>query len=125
VILLDTHVWVWFNMDHPLLSDELREKAPECAVSVISAWEIALLVRTGRLQTGHEPAATAKNWLSRYPFKVLDLDLESVALSQSLAFQHGDLADRFIAATAYRHGARLATNDSRLKALPWLSTISS
>ena len=35
MILLDTHVWVWFNMDHPLLSDELREKAPECAVSVI------------------------------------------------------------------------------------------
>jgi PIN domain nuclease of toxin-antitoxin system len=123
VILLDTHIWIWFNTDSTRLPQIVQEQASECAISVISAWELVLLVQAGRLNTGFEPSETAHKWLARYPFKVLDLDFQSANLSRTLPFNHGDPADRFIAATAFRHNAPLATHDARLKSLPWLKII--
>jgi len=123
MIVLDTHVWIWFNTNNSRLPAEIRERSSQCAVSVLSVWELVLLVERGRLETGFDAAQTPKKWLERYPFKVLDLDYESVSLSRTLKFEHDDPANRFIAATAFRHGSPVATNDARLLALPWLTTI--
>jgi PIN domain nuclease of toxin-antitoxin system len=56
VIVLDTHVWVWYLDDPAQLStpartsidQALREKA--VLISSISVWEVALLVVSGRLE---------------------------------------------------------------------------
>ena len=54
MILLDTHVWVWWVHDDPMpptlrTAIELEEHQG-FAVSVISCWEVAKLVQLGRLQ---------------------------------------------------------------------------
>jgi len=116
-------MWVWFNIDHARLPDEVRNRASECAISVVSVWELLLLVQRGRIDSGFEAVETPGKWLARYPFKVLPLDYETVLLSRSLVFEHEDPADRFIAATAFRHTVPLATSDARLLSLPWLTTI--
>ena len=110
-------------MDHPKLSEQVKERAAECAISVTSVWELVMLLQRGRLDSGFDSVDTPKRWLERYPFKVLDLDYDSVLLSRTLHFEHDDPADRFIAATAFRHKASLATNDARLQGLSWLNTL--
>jgi PIN domain nuclease of toxin-antitoxin system len=123
VIVLDTHVWIWFNTGDPRLPSVVHDRAAEGAISVLSVWELVMLVQGQRLTTGFEPTETPKRWLERYPFKVLDLDYETVVLSRTLPFEHNDPADRFIASTAFKHGAPLATSNARLVALPWLTTV--
>jgi PIN domain nuclease of toxin-antitoxin system len=54
VILLDTHIWFWWVQDVDRLSDAQRKQlqaaeADGLAVSVISCWEIAMLVAKQRL----------------------------------------------------------------------------
>ena len=110
-------------MGHPRLPDEVKRRADECAISVASVWELILLVQKGRIAPGFAPEDLAGKWLDRYPFPVLNLDMDSVKLSRFLPFEHEDPADRFIAATAFQHSATLATEDARLLALPWLKTL--
>jgi PIN domain nuclease of toxin-antitoxin system len=122
LILLDTHMWIWFNYGDKRLPARVLTHKEECAISVVSVWELIILLQKGRLKSGLGPAETPKAWLERYPFELLDLDYESVCLSRTLQFEHDDPADRFIAATAFRHGIPLATEDSRLRKLSWLMT---
>lgn len=54
MILLDTHVLIWWvNGDHEKLSrpalSALEGEEQTCLVSAISCWEVAMLVERGRL----------------------------------------------------------------------------
>ena len=61
--LLDTHVWLWWLLgDSRLSRDEIRflddlpsENRP--ALSVISLWEVAMLVELGRVQLDPSPVS--------------------------------------------------------------------
>lgn len=124
LILLDTHEWIWFVTSHPRLSSTVASRISEAAISVVSVWEVALAVQKGRIESPHDAEETVRRWIARYPLTVVPLELEIALLSRTLAFEHEDPADRFIAATAHRLGVPLATSDARLASLPWLKTIS-
>ena len=54
MIILDTHIWIWWVDEHPKLSRQNRERieanqASGLGVSIISCWEIAKLVEKNRL----------------------------------------------------------------------------
>lgn len=54
MIVLDTHIWVWWIHDAPDLPDDYRAlleqyEAVGLGVSAISCWEVAKLVERGRL----------------------------------------------------------------------------
>jgi PIN domain nuclease of toxin-antitoxin system len=53
IILLDTHIWVWWlNNEHKRLSSmqiQAIEEAERVAVSVVSCFEVAQIVKKGRL----------------------------------------------------------------------------
>lgn len=126
LILLDTHVWIWFNLSPERLGPEIRshiEAGEELAISSISVWETVLAAEKGRLVTDLEPLENARAWLQANPIDVVPVNVEVALLSRSLPFQHEDPADRFIASTAYHLRCQLATADARLAKLPWLSTV--
>jgi PIN domain nuclease of toxin-antitoxin system len=55
MILLDTHVWVWWvgqtNQLTPQIQQAIQSQQTTClGVSLISCWEVAKLVEVGRLQ---------------------------------------------------------------------------
>jgi PIN domain nuclease of toxin-antitoxin system len=120
MILLDTHVWVWWVSEPDRLSSPARDAVDGAAaagavqVSCISAWEVAMLAARGRL----ELALPVAEWVARserLPFlRFVPVDnriaLESVALRRL----HDDPADRIIVATARVMGLPLATRDRRL-----------
>ncbi len=121
MIVLDTHVWVWWVSGSQPLSaaaSELLERGVadrSIHVSSISVWEVSLLVQRGRLQLTMD----VEDWIARsesLPF------LHFVPLDNRIAVRatrlpgplHNDPADRMIISTAQILGASLVTRDERL-----------
>ena len=129
MIVLDTHIWVWWVHGDARLSDKQVEwleenEAGELGISAISCWEVAKLVEYGRLVL---PCSVA-DWLDQalaYPgIRLLDLTpriaLESTQLP---AVFHRDPADQIIVATARAYNCPLLTVDSKILAYPHVQTL--
>jgi PIN domain nuclease of toxin-antitoxin system len=119
--LLDTHAWVWLIQDDKRLShanSQLMEDARaslELFVSVISVWEVALLVQRDRLQLER----SLESWLdlsfTGWAVRMADLTPEIAVESTRLPGElHRDPADRILAATARAENMTLLTRDSNL-----------
>lgn len=130
MIVLDTHVFVWWLMQSPKLSAgakrELRRatRLRPIVVSAVSIFEIATVVRRGRLQLG----TTVGLWLDAAR-SLPELHVEPVTdqiarLAGGLADPfHGDAADRIIVATAMTLQAKLVTADDRLRRSRQVETV--
>lgn len=129
MILLDTHAWVrWL---HPEISrklpSELRawlEASDEpFAISVISALEVAQLVKKGILEL---PLALP-DWfdaaLAESDIQCLPLTPQLLHASTVLPDIHKDPVDRIIIATAQERGAQLVTADETIQKYPNVRTV--
>jgi PIN domain nuclease of toxin-antitoxin system len=121
-LLLDTHYWIWFEAgDAEAFTRRTLATIQEAAaqgqllVSVISIWELGLLESRGRVQLNAPCEEWVRNALATPGLSVAPLTPEIALDSTRLPGRfHADPADRFIAATARRLGARLLTRDERL-----------
>jgi PIN domain nuclease of toxin-antitoxin system len=116
--LLDTHALVWLLEGNERLGQKSRDlinasaQARSLYVSVITPWEIAMLVNKGRLSFGQEIGEWLRIALSMPGIQMVPLSIEiSVASTQLPGDFHADLADRIIVATARHLGATLVTED--------------
>ncbi len=127
MILLDTHIWVWMNLEPKnipkQIAQQLQAENVELGISAISIWEALLLAEKGRIETVLGPLETIKLWLSDDDVVVHPITGPTSMLARTLRFDHGDPADRFIAATAYQLNCPIATLDKKLQSLEWLKTI--
>ena len=129
MIVLDTHIWVWWVHGDERLTRTQAEviKANETdviGVSAISCWEIAKLVEYGRL----ELPCSLEEWFEEalsYPgICLLELTPEIAIESTQLPGEfHRDPADQMIVATARVYGCPLVTSDGRLLEYPHVETI--
>ncbi|MBW6487269.1 MAG: type II toxin-antitoxin system VapC family toxin [Syntrophobacterales bacterium] len=129
MIVLDTHVWIWWVSSPSFLSEtaktvidgEVTKK--EIFISSISVWEIAILVSRGRLKL----TMSDNDWVTAseaLPF------LNFVPVNNSIAMKsvnlpgilHNDPADRIIIATALSLGAVLVTKDEKIRNYPHVKT---
>lgn len=124
MILLDTHVWVWWVHGDASLPAPLRalldvSEESGIAVSAISCWEVAKLVERGRLTL----PCPVSDWLRQalgYPgVRLVELTpqicVESTQLSGAF---HRDPADQIIVATARVLDVPLLTVDGKILAYP-------
>jgi PIN domain nuclease of toxin-antitoxin system len=126
VVLLDTHALIWVvegngrlgRRASRLVDAELQ--ADRLGVASISFWEIAMLVKRGRLTV--EPS------VDQWRLRVLGLGVEEIPLTGDVAISavrlpdlHHDPADRLIVATAMATGATLVTANDRI--LRWPGTL--
>ena len=130
MILIDTHIWVWWLSNPEKLSPVARNAVQDAArkrsiyVSSISAWEIALLVSNERLSFTMD----AQDWIARAEglpfFHFIPVDnaiaVRSVRLEEPF---HKDPADRIIVATAITMGIPLVSSDTKLLKYPHVKTI--
>ncbi len=124
MIVLDTHVWVWWVHDSPQLPSAYRtyiqqEETHGLGVSAISCWEVAKLVELGRLQL-HLPI---NDWLEQalaYPgIRFLEFTPQiAVASTQLPGLFHRDPADQIIVATARVFDYPIVTLDEKILAYP-------
>jgi PIN domain nuclease of toxin-antitoxin system len=129
MILLDTHIWVWWVDDNQQLADRQRHLIQDnvrsgLEVSAISCWEVAKLVQNGRL----EVACPLEEWMEQalaYPgVQLIELTpriaIESTKLPGTF---HRDPADQIIVATARVYDIPLLTADSRILQYPHVRTL--
>lgn len=94
------------------------------ACSDISLWEIAMLIDKGRLDSGTDTLTFLRLIHSARRIRILHITPEIAATSaNSSFFDHGDPADRIIAATAIVHKAELVTCDVHLPAVKGLRIV--
>ena len=131
MILLDTHVWLWWVHDPSRIKSaarrliEAEESRHGLLVSAVSFWEIALKTSIGKL----ELPLDVKSWLAKaqaYPgIRVIPLSAEATVESTQLpGMFHNDPADRFLVAQARIRGVPLATADGKILPYPFVETIS-
>ena len=87
------------------------------AVSAISFWEVALLVRKGRLRLEQSLGVWRRDLLGR---GVMELPLGGATCIAAARLEHfhADPADRMIVATVQELGATLLTADQKILAWP-------
>ena len=119
MILIDTHILIWFLSKDKRLSEEEIAKLikaqdiGQVALSSISIWELTMLDKYNRL-TINQPFNV---WLEEAleGIRVLDINcaiaMDSVRLPN---FKHKDPSDRFIISTARIYNAKLMTRDQKI-----------
>ena len=118
-MLLDTHALVWLDEGNRRLgkraikSIDTALKGDDLGVSVISFWEVAMLVNKGRLEIRMD--------LNLWRRSLLESGLQEFPLTGDVAIHsalledfHGDPADRMIVSTAWHLNAELVTADEEI-----------
>ena len=130
MILLDTHVWIWWVSNPNLLSSQasaLIDKAmveKKIYLSAMSVWEVAMLVSKGRLQLVME----VRDWIRAsedLPF------IQFVPVTNTIALRAVHLpdkslldpADRIIIATALELDLVLVTKDKKIQKVTRVKTV--
>ncbi len=129
MILLDTHIWFYYINDGvESLTPEVRQAIHEndtLGVSVISCWEIAMLVAKQRVRLSIDLQDWIVGALKQKGIKLVELTPEIAVLSTRLPGNfHKDPADRMIAASCLKLGAPLLTLDERIRSWGHIQTIS-
>ena len=115
MIVLDTHIWLWWiNGSLGKLSAHLIERIEneeEVFVSAISCFEIEWLSRHGRIELDVD----LDDWFSAAFLEAgvacLPVTAEIARLAASLPEHHKDPQDRIIIATSVIHNAHLISAD--------------
>lgn len=116
--LLDTHTFLWWNLEDPQLSARVREiitnGGNEIFLSAASAWEIAIKAAKGRLTLPDDPAQYIAERMSLYRFQSLPVQISHACLVYRLPSHHSDPFDRLLIAQSQVEGLPLLSGDSEI-----------
>jgi PIN domain nuclease of toxin-antitoxin system len=103
-VLLDTHTFLWWVADDPILSDTARSvianERYECFVSVASCWEMAIKTSIGKLRLSKPVERFVPEEMANNDFQLLPIEFKHVAKVEILPFHHRDPFDRLLASQA-------------------------
>ena len=122
-LLLDTHVWLWLEAEPERLGKTARSRiernarSGELWVSVMSVWEIGMLVAKDRIRLTMPVDEWVRQARATPGLQMLgvipEIALESTRLPEA---PHGDPVDRMLIASARQHNLTLVTADEKILA---------
>ena len=130
MIVLDTHVWLWWLHDPAKLSPaaekliQQEQASGALILSAISVWEVAVKVQSGKLAIPldiHRWYELARS----YPATVIEplSPLDAIASTQLPGDFHKDPVDRIIISLARRLAVPLVTCDGKILDYPHVITV--
>lgn len=130
MIVLDTHVWVWWVHGDAQITPSSQARviaefeADTTGVSAISCWQVSKLVEHNRLELSR-PLNEWLNLAPNYPgVRLIELSPEiSVASTRLPGSFHRDPADRIIVATALLNDCPLVTSDQKIVSYEHVETV--
>jgi PIN domain nuclease of toxin-antitoxin system len=128
--LLDTHTWIWWNMNPGKLSKKVKmlisntEGYDELLLSAISPWEFSKLLEKKRLGISCNPEDWIKVALDMPKLRVIPLHpilaYRSTVLPKPF---HDDPADQIIVASAREENAIILTKDQKILAYEHVTSL--
>jgi PIN domain nuclease of toxin-antitoxin system len=122
-LLVDTHVFLWFESESAKLAPEIRDvligHQDRVYISAASFWEIAIKRQSGKLILSGSPRAAAR----AAGFVELPIDSADAETAGTLNWDHRDPFDRILVAHCLNHAMTLVTADDKIRAHPNLSVI--
>ncbi|MEH2433952.1 MAG: type II toxin-antitoxin system VapC family toxin [Nostoc sp.] len=128
MIILDTHIWVWWVQGDARLTKQHQNwlqqyESQGLGICIMSCWEVAKLVEIGKLTLPY----SVEEWLTEalaYPgVQLLELTIPIIVESTQLTGFHRDPFDQVIVATARINGCPLLTVDAKILAYPGVQTL--
>ncbi len=129
MIILDTHIWIWWTHGSERLSDFQSEVITEnetdtIGISVISCWEISKLAEYGKIELPYPLEQWFDTALSYPGVRLIDITPEIAIESTRLPGNfHRDPADQLIVATARISDCPLVTSDRKILEYQHIRTI--
>jgi PIN domain nuclease of toxin-antitoxin system len=115
LIVLDTHAWIWYASEDPLLSKRAKariRRTTALGVHPVSCWEVAMLSNCGRLTLTIEVSRWVGHALERPKIELLPYTPAAAIRAAGIGGSFpGDPADRFIVATALEMKVPVITRD--------------
>jgi PIN domain nuclease of toxin-antitoxin system len=122
-LLVDTHVFLWFESVPAKLGPEIRNvlatHQDPVYISAASFWEIAIKRRTGKLILSGSPRVAAR----AAGFVELPIDAKDAETAGTLDWDHRDPFDRMLVAHCLNRAMTLVTADDKIRAYPDVSVI--
>jgi len=127
VILLDTHALVWMASDpdqlSPAAQSAIRAHPASLHISAVSAWELSLLVKRGRLTLPLPPDEYLTRAIAHHGLIELPLTRQVAQASVSLPDIHNDPFDRILISECNARGLSLVSRDGVLQRYPGVHVI--
>lgn len=116
--LLDTHAFLWWILDDPLLSararDLITDSENEIFFSVASAWEIAIKVQRGRMKLPDPPNQFIVQQVHKNNFQILPIQIDHALRVCDLPLYHFDPFDRLMVAQCQVESLSFITADAQI-----------
>lgn len=114
-LLLDTHVFLWFVMDDPRLTDTAASLIADIGlskhISLASLWEIAIKSQLKKLNLGTSYDTFVQEYITAREVELIPIDLGHLSVYSSLPLHHHDPFDRMLIAQAIALDIPIATRD--------------
>jgi len=114
-VLVDTHTFLWDLNNDPRSSRKAKEllssDAPDLIFSLVSLWEIAIKIKTGKLNTIGSSVAYIRDEMNAYSMELLPIRYEHILNLEALPHHHSDPFDRLLIAQALSEGLPILTAD--------------
>ena len=119
-LLLDTHVWLWWNAEPERLAANARRQIAdarnEVFLSAASVWEMAIKRRLGKLPLPESVGSYVARRLAADAVRALSVSVDHAAAVELLELLHRDPFDCLLIVQARREGLRLLTVDDQVLA---------
>ncbi len=120
-LLLDTHALLWTAHQPASLSkrafEAIEDGTNRIFVSAVSAFEIAIKNRKGKLEFTTSLARHFIEQVTNWGFQLLPISVDHAQLAGNLVGPHKDPWDRILAAQAQIEGLPLVTQDAEMPRL--------
>jgi PIN domain nuclease of toxin-antitoxin system len=118
-ILLDTHAFLWFAEDSPLLSSTARSEiinTKNVQVSIASLWELSIKFSLGKLDIApHDFRGRMERYIRLCRAEVLPVLVDHTVALTSLPMLHRDPFDRMLIAQSIAEGVPIVTHDRQIR----------
>ena len=116
-VLVDTHAFIWALLqDHrlsPKAKQVLSSDESELYFSLASIWEIAIKIKTGKLNAIGSSVAYIRDEMEAYGLQLLPIRYEHILQLESLPIHHSDPFDRLLIAQAITESLPILTRDEK------------
>jgi PIN domain nuclease of toxin-antitoxin system len=114
-LLLDTHTFLWFVENNPMLSStalaHIQDGSNEIYLSIASVWEIAIKISIGKLEVVQPLEQFLANQMMLNRISPLNITMEHAALVATLPMHHRDPFDRLLVTQAMVEQTPIVSRD--------------